>query len=157
MTGTMEKMEAHRQGVLHRAFSIYLFNENNMLLLQKRATSKYHSGGLWTNTCCGHPRPGELIEVAAIRRLQEEMGLSASLEMILRFPYKVQLDKGMTEHELLHVFIGKTENEPAINPEEVEEWEFVPSNKIQNALQQHPENYTEWFKITWPRIHEMIS
>src|SRR5689334_14921661 len=113
--GTMDKMEAHRKGVLHRAFSILLFNSKGEILLQKRSSLKYHSAGLWTNTCCSHPKPNEPMTTAAQRRLSEEMGINASLEFLYKFQYQVQLDNGLIEHELDHVYIGLFNDEPIIN------------------------------------------
>lgn len=152
--GIMEKMEAHRKGLLHRAFSIYLFNSKGQILLQKRAGSKYHSGGLWTNTCCSHPRPEESIEDAARRRLKEEMGIETQLNEICSFTYKVELDKGMTEHELLHVFTGSYEKEPQINPEEAEGWGYFDVPFILKDMHNNPDKYTEWFRITIPLIFD---
>lgn len=157
LIGTMEKMEAHRKGLLHRAFSIYLFNDKNELLLQKRADHKYHSGGLWTNTCCGHPRPQEDIHDAAIRRLMEEMGLDSEFTESCVFSYKAELDKGMTEHEYLHVFVGKVTALPKINPDEVSDWKFIPIDYLLDDFQKVPHQYTEWFKITLPLIQNQES
>lgn len=150
--GIMEKMEAHKKGLLHRAFSIYLFNDKGQILLQKRASHKYHSGGLWTNTCCSHPRPEEPLDKAASRRLKEEMGIEAKLTEICSFTYKVELDKGMTEHELLHVFTGKYNGEAYPNHQEVEGWDYFDVPALIKDLETHPEKYTEWFRITIPLI-----
>lgn len=152
--GVMEKMEAHRKGLLHRAFSVYIFNDKGELMLQQRALDKYHSGGLWTNTCCSHPRPGEDILAAAQRRLQEEMGFSTELKEVCTFSYNVKLDKGMTEHELLHVFKGKQNGGVHQNPEEVASWKFVPVPEVMKDMAQHPDSYTEWFKITLPLLFD---
>ena len=152
--GTMEKMEAHRQGILHRAFSIYLFNDKGELLLQKRADTKYHSGGLWTNTCCGHPRPNEATEPAAHRRLKEELGMTAVLTEYNSFIYKAHLDHGLIEHELLHIFIGKTVPFPIPNAEEVSDWRFQETTFLQKDILLRPHLYTEWFKITLPMFLE---
>ena len=145
--GTMEKMEAHEKGVLHRAFSVFIFNSNGEMLLQQRAFSKYHSGGLWTNTCCSHPREGEATIEAAHRRLQEEMGFDCEIKKAFDFIYKKELDKGLTEHELDHVFIGEFEGEFCFNPEEVNAVVYMPVKEVLNEVAQAPENYTEWFKI----------
>ena len=145
--GTMEKMEAHEKGVLHRAFSVFIFNSNGEMLLQQRAFSKYHSGGLWTNTCCSHPREGEATIEAAHRRLQEEMGFDCEIKKAFDFIYKKELDKGLTEHELDHVFIGEFEGEFCFNPEEVNAVVYMPVKDVLNEVEQAPENYTEWFKI----------
>ena len=123
--GVMEKMEAHEKGLLHRAFSVFIFNDKNQLLLQQRAFSKYHSGGLWTNTCCSHPRKGETYKEGAHRRLLEEMGMTCDLEKVLDFIYKAKLDNNLTEHELDHVFVGYCNSNPEINLEEVMIYRFV--------------------------------
>ncbi len=146
-TGTMEKMEAHRKGILHRAFSILLFNSKGELLLQKRATKKYHSGGLWTNTCCSHPHPGEDIINAANRKLKQEMGISLYPEFAFKFIYNTPLDHGLIEHEYDHVLIGQFDGEPEINPEEVEDWKFINLASLRKSIQERPEMYTYWFKV----------
>lgn len=145
--GTMEKMEAHEKGVLHRAFSVFIFNNNGEMLLQQRAFSKYHSGGLWTNTCCSHPREGETTIEAAHRRLQEEMGFDCKIEKVFDFIYKKKLDKGLIEHELDHVFIGEFDGEVCFNKEEVNAYVYVPVQVVLEEVDQQPEKYTEWFKI----------
>ena len=145
--GTMEKMEAHEKGVLHRAFSVFIFNSNGDMLLQQRALSKYHSGGLWTNTCCSHPRENETTVDAAHRRLQEEMGFDCEINKVFDFIYKKQLDKGLTEHELDHVFIGEYEGEVKFNPEEVNAYTYKPVQEVLSDVLQFPKKYTEWFKI----------
>jgi isopentenyl-diphosphate delta-isomerase len=144
--GTMEKMEAHRKGALHRAFSVLLFNSNGEILLQKRSATKYHSAGLWTNTCCSHPLPDEKIEDATRRRLKEEMGIDLQPEFVYKFIYKVALEKGLIEHEYDHVFIGTFDGEPAINKNEVEDWKFVTVHWLKHDISQHPDHYTFWFK-----------
>jgi isopentenyl-diphosphate Delta-isomerase len=150
--GLMEKNEAHKKGMLHRAFSIYIYNGKGDLLLQKRAKDKYHSGGLWTNTCCGHPRNGETVYNAASRRLLEEMGMKTALETSKTFIYKAKVGNEMTEHEYLHVFVGKTESEPLINLEEAEDWKFSDLKSVREEMSNTPEKFTEWFKITLPLI-----
>ncbi|MFN6038816.1 MAG: isopentenyl-diphosphate Delta-isomerase [Bacteroidota bacterium] len=147
--GTMEKMEAHRKGLLHRAFSVFIFNSNGELLLQKRNMSKYHSGGLWTNTCCSHPYPGEDPLTAAKRRLMEEMGMQCNLKPAFSFIYKVNLDKGMIEHELDHVFIGTSDNPPTPNTHEVEEFRYIKIDELKKLISDKPEDFTEWFKIVF--------
>jgi isopentenyl-diphosphate Delta-isomerase len=144
--GTMEKMEAHHKGVLHRAFSILLFNENGELLIQKRADSKYHSRGLWTNTCCSHPRPGESVLEAAKRRLIEELGIQAQLEFAFKFIYKANLENEMIEHELDHVLIGNFNGEPIINLEEISSWKFERVDKLKADIARNGNQYTFWFK-----------
>jgi len=145
--GLMEKQEAHIKGLLHRAFSVFVFNKNNELLLQKRALHKYHSGGLWTNTCCSHPRENENTLNAANRRLQEEMGVSCKLEFKFNFIYKASLDNKLFEHEFDHVFFGFSDNLPQINKEEVDSFEYKPLNFITADIIRNPNKYTEWFKI----------
>jgi len=146
-TGTMEKMEAHRKGVLHRAFSILLFNSRGELLLQKRSSKKYHSGGLWTNTCCSHPHPGEGINQAANRKLKQEMGIDLFPGFAFKFIYKVSLDHHLTEHEYDHVLLGQFDGQPNINPEEVEDWKFIDIYSLRKEMQENPERYTYWFKV----------
>jgi isopentenyl-diphosphate Delta-isomerase len=150
--GAMEKMRAHELGKLHRAISIFIFNEKGELLLQKRASSKYHSGGLWTNTCCSHPRPGETTIDAAIRRLYEEMGICSDLYHAFSFTYKAPFDNGLTEHEFDHVFLGSSQAFPQLNPEEAEGFDYVTIPEVIKDMDKNPEQYTEWFKIA---IHEV--
>lgn len=151
--GTMEKMEAHKNGgTLHRAFSVFVFNTKGELLLQRRALHKYHSGGLWTNTCCSHPRPGETVREAGHRRLEEEMGMQCKLVELFSFEYKAELDGGMTEWELDHVLLGLSDKEPSINEEEVAEFKYMPLDEIDENLNKNPQNYTEWFKICFERV-----
>jgi isopentenyl-diphosphate Delta-isomerase len=151
--GTMEKMEAHRKGVLHRAFSIVLFNSKGEVLLQKRSKQKYHSGGLWTNACCSHPFPGERMEDATRRRLKEEMGIDVKTDFSHKFIYKVNLDKDLIEHEYDHVFTGIFDGEPVINKSEVEDWKYVSPDWLRADMQQHPESYTYWFRLMAPQLH----
>ncbi len=145
--GTMEKMEAHRKGLLHRAFSILLFNSNGELLLQKRSKNKYHSGGLWTNTCCSHPLPAESVKDATRRRLKQEMGIDLQPEFAFKFIYKTDLDQNLIEHECDHVFTGTFDGNPIINLEEVEDWKFMNLSALRKDMEKHPELYTSWFKI----------
>jgi isopentenyl-diphosphate delta-isomerase len=146
-TGTMEKMEAHRKGVLHRAFSILLFNSKGELLLQKRSSKKYHSGGLWTNTCCSHPQPGEDIIQAANRKLKQEMGIDLYPEFAFKFIYKTSLDHQLIEHEYDYVLIGQFDGQPVINPDEVEDWKFIDMASVKREIENSPEIYTYWFKV----------
>ncbi len=146
-TGTMEKLEAHRKGLLHRAFSILVFNSRQELLIHKRADEKYHSGGLWTNTCCSHPRPDEPILDAAHRRLSEEMGFDCPMEYGFKFIYNTPLNNALTEHELDHVVFGKYDGEPVLNPEEVSDYRFVAIPELKKEMEAHPERFTEWFRI----------
>ncbi len=150
--GTAEKMAAHREGKLHRAISVFIFNKEGQMLLQQRAFSKYHSGGLWTNACCSHPRPLETPLEAARRRLQEEMGMSCELVKVCDFIYEAKLDKGMTEHEFDHVFVGRFEGEPVLNPVEAAAWKWIGIDDLKDAIQKNPNAYTIWFKIILSRV-----
>ena len=145
--GTMEKMEAHQKGKLHRAFSILLFNSRRELLLQKRAASKYHSGGLWTNTCCSHPLPNETMAEATGRKLQQEMGIKTLLTFAFKFIYKTPLEKGLIEHEFDHVFFGTFDGKPIINKNEVEDWKFASLASIRKVIAETPGAYAYWFRI----------
>ena len=145
--GSMEKMEAHRRGLLHRAFSILLFNSKGELLLQKRSASKYHSAGLWTNTCCSHPLPDEPMELATRRRLMQEMGIDLSTEFAYKFIYRAPLDHDLTEHELDYVFVGQFDGIPNVNKDEVADWKFADLNFLREDIVQHPAHYTAWFKL----------
>ena len=145
--GTMEKMEAHRQGMLHRAFSILVFNSKGQMLLQKRSWKKYHSGGLWTNTCCSHPMPGEAIETAMRRKLKQEMGIDVTPQFSHKFVYKTDLENNLTEHEYDHVYIGRYDGEPEINHDEVDEWRFEDIQQIKTAIGERPQDFTYWFKL----------
>ncbi|MFM6946826.1 MAG: isopentenyl-diphosphate Delta-isomerase [Flavobacteriales bacterium] len=155
--GLLEKMEAHRLGLLHRAFSILIFNHKGELLLQQRAAHKYHSPLLWTNTCCSHQRPGESSLEAANRRLKEEMGMEATLQEAFSFIYKAKLDQGLTEHELDHVLIGYSNQNPVINKEEVEDYKWISMNELLHDLDQFPQTYTAWFKILLNQHLEEIT
>ena len=152
-TGTCEKLAAHLSGELHRAISVFIFNSEKKMLLQKRALSKYHSGGLWTNACCSHPHPGESTLNAAKRRLQEEMGIKEeNLKYVFNFTYKAFLDNDLIEHELDHVFIGKTDEIPVPNSEEVSEWKYISISELEQNLKENPNAYTHWFKLIFDRI-----
>lgn len=156
--GYMEKQEAHIKGLMHRAFSIFIFNDKNELLLQKRAVEKYHSGGLWTNTCCSHPRKNETNIEAAYRRLNEEMGMSCVLNKVFTFTYKAVLDKGLTEHEFDHVFFGFTNQKPKINTDEVAEYKYISIVNLEKTVSTRPELFTEWFLICFPKvINQLIT
>ena len=152
--GTMEKQQAHVEGVLHRAFSIFIFNSEKKLLLQKRASSKYHCGGLWTNTCCSHPRENETVLDAANRRLEEEMGMSCNLQSIFSFVYKAEFENGLTEHEFDHVFFGESNSTPTINLEEVEDFRYVGMEELQIEINENPTHFTPWFLIALDRVKE---
>ncbi len=158
--GSIAKLEGHERGLLHEAFSIFIFNSAGELLLQKRALTKYHSGGLWTNTCCGHPRPEEERKTGAERRLFEELGIRVSLDEQYHFIYKAPLDHGLTEHELDYVFFGHFDGIPALNPEEAEDWAWMSYEDLSTDCQQKPERYTYWLKeiVQDPRfIENMLS
>ncbi|MCC8146192.1 MAG: isopentenyl-diphosphate Delta-isomerase [Bacteroidales bacterium] len=152
--GTMPKMEAHKKGLLHRAFSVLIFNTEGEMLLQRRAFDKYHSGGLWTNTCCSHPAPGIEIADAAVKRLQEEMGIRAEIYPITSFIYQAHLDHGLQEHELDHVYVGVSDEVPEPNPEEVCEYKYLSVKKIRTNILENPDSYTEWFKIILDKLEE---
>jgi len=145
--GTMEKMEAHRKGELHRAFSIMVFNSKREILLQKRAKSKYHSGGLWTNACCSHPQPNESMAEATARKLKQEMGIALPLEFAFKFIYQIKLDRNLFEYEYDHVFVGLFDGEPVANSEEVEDWKFINLISLRKDLAQNPDSYTYWFPL----------
>jgi isopentenyl-diphosphate delta-isomerase len=155
--GTMEKLEAHEKGLLHRAFSVLLFNDKDEVLIQKRAVTKYHSGGLWTNTCCSHPRVDEGIIEAAHRRLQEELYLSAEMESLFSFIYRAELDNNLTEYELDHVIIGRCNSFGELNPEEVSELKFVPMDHLRMDMIMKPELYSDWFKIILLKHHFALT
>lgn len=152
--GAEEKMRAHRAGLLHRAFSVFVFNARGEMLLQRRASGKYHSGGLWTNTCCSHPRPGEPTAGAARRRLREEMGLDCALEEAFAFVYRAELGPDLWEHEYDHVFVGRCEAEPRPDPEEVEGWRWATVEEVRREMAEEPEAFTVWFRIAFERLVE---
>ena len=145
--GIMEKQQAHIEGRLHRAISVFIFNSKGDLLLQQRAHNKYHSAGLWTNTSCSHPRPGETVYDAAMRRLHEEMGITCELKEIFSFVYIANLENGLTEHEFDHVFTGVTDAIPESDSTEVAAWKYINAIQLKADINIQPENYTEWFKI----------
>ncbi len=150
--GTAEKLQTHREGALHRAFSIFVFNSRGELLLQKRAKTKYHSGGLWSNTCCSHPKPEQPIYKATHRRLMEEMGFDCDLKEIFSFIYKVQVADGLFEHEYDHVFMGTYDGDPAPSPEEADDWKWTDLEELRNDVQTNPDGYTSWLKICIDRL-----
>lgn len=155
--GTMEKMEAHRLGKLHRCFSVFVFNSKGEFLLVRRAPGKYHSGGLWTNTCCSHPRPGEDTAAAAHRRLMEEVGFDTELEKAFTFTYEAKLDKGMTEHEFDHVFVGTFDGTPVLNLKEADEMRYVNAEELAADMKQNPGAYTPWFRLSLQRVLDWRS
>ena len=154
VVGSMEKIEAHEKALLHRAFSVFVINKNNELMLQRRALGKYHSPGLWTNTCCSHPRVGETYKSGAHRRMVEEMGFDCELKDMFSFIYKAPFDNGLTEHELDHVFVGYCETEPIINIEEVDSWKWIAMDELKKDIVDNPDNYTVWFKIIFEKFAE---
>ena len=155
--GLMPKLEAHEKGVLHRAFSVFIFNNKGELMLQRRALSKYHSPGLWTNTCCSHQRDGESNILAAKRRLNEEMGFVTELIEKTSFIYKANFDNGLTEHELDHIIVGEYNHSPVINCSEVDTWKWMSMEDIRNNINDQPHNYTAWFKIIFEKYYKYIS
>jgi isopentenyl-diphosphate delta-isomerase len=155
--GLMPKMEAHEKAVLHRAFSVFVLNDKNEIMLQQRANQKYHSPLLWTNTCCSHQREGETNIQAGSRRLFEEMGFETALKELFHFIYKAPFDNGLTEHELDHVMIGYYNDEPKINPEEVESWKWMSIENIAKDIQLRPEIYTVWFKIIFDEFYHFLE
>lgn len=155
--GQMEKMEAHKKGLLHRAFSVLIFNDKGEMLIQRRALSKYHSGGLWTNACCSHPKPAESATAGAKRRLVEEMGIEADPEFMFKFIYKAELDNSLTEHEYDHVFTANYNEGPIANPEEVEDWKYIKLEDLKKDIEDHPEIYTVWFKIIMQKADKLLS
>ena len=154
--GVEEKMVAHEKALLHRAVSVFIINSKGEWLLQQRAMNKYHSKGLWTNTCCSHPFPGELALDAAARRLQEEMGLKAEINEIFSFLYREDLDNGLTEHELDHVFVGYSDELPVPNADEVMAWKYIAFDDLKADITYHPANYTVWFKMIFEKVNKHL-
>ncbi|PHQ28263.1 MAG: isopentenyl-diphosphate delta-isomerase [Leeuwenhoekiella sp.] len=155
--GLMPKMEAHEKALLHRAFSVFIFNDAKELMIQQRALSKYHSPGLWTNTCCSHQREGESHIAAGKRRLMEEMGFTAELEESISFIYKAPFDNGLTEHEYDHILTGSYNGEPNLNPEEVAAWKWMSLPDIKTDMEKNPQVYTAWFKIIFEKFYNHIE
>jgi isopentenyl-diphosphate delta-isomerase len=155
-TGTIEKMEAHRKALLHRAFSVFIFNAKGEMLLQQRAMGKYHSPGLWTNACCSHPRPGEPVAEAAGRRLMEEMGIQTAIEKVFDFIYRTEYENGLTEFEFDHVYTGTYSGDLNPDKQEVKDYCFRSMIDIEEDLLQRPEKYTSWFKIAFPELKSKI-
>ena len=154
--GTMEKMEAHQKGVLHRAFSVFILNDKNELLIQRRAENKYHSAGLWANTCCSHQRKGESSIQAGQRRLYEEMGFRSSLQKLFSFIYKASFDNGLIEHEFDHVLLGYSNDKPKINTIEVDDFKWISIEKLNEDIVLKPEKYTAWFLIIFERFYKYV-
>lgn len=150
--GTEEKLKAHREGKLHRAFSVFVFNTSGELLLQKRSETKYHSGGLWTNTCCSHPRLGESHYCGARRRLNEEMGFDCELTELFSFIYHAKLENSLFEHELDSVFVGRYDGQPVPNPDEVDDWKWMDIEELKRDVEENPERYTYWFRLILNRV-----
>jgi len=155
--GTMEKLAAHQEGILHRAFSIFIFNSKGEMLLQKRAAKKYHSAGLWSNACCSHPYPGEEVKFAALRRLQEEMGFTSPLEKAFDFVYKISFENGLTENEFDHVFVGTFDGEITANLEEIADYTYRSMAEVKQDLLDKPAKYTAWFRIAFPKVEEWLE
>jgi isopentenyl-diphosphate Delta-isomerase len=151
--GVDTKLNVHQTGALHRAFSVFIFNNSGELLLQKRADSKYHSAGLWTNTCCGHPRPDEITADAAKRRLQEEMGFTTHITEAFSFRYEAALDNGLIENEYDHVFLGAYDGPVTPNADEASDWKYMPLAAIAQDIEEHPAEYTYWFKLIFNTVH----
>ena len=154
LLGSCEKLEAHRKGLLHRAFSVFVFNRKGEMLLQQRALNKYHSGGLWTNACCSHPAMGENTDDAVHRRLVEEMGFDTPAKKLFDFVYKADFDNGLTEYEFDHVYSGEYDGEIRCNPDEVMDYCFKPMHAIAESLQTRPGLYTAWFHLAFPKIEK---
>ena len=150
--GTAPKLRAHVEGTLHRAFSVFVFNSSGEVLLQRRADDKYHSGGLWSNTCCSHPRPGEDTAAAAQRRLAEEMGLSIPLDPAFSFTYRATLPDGLCEHEYDHVFIGRTDGDPTPDPREVAGWRWMSVEQVSEEMRADPASFTVWFREPFEKL-----
>jgi len=149
---TLDKLEAHRRGILHRAVSVFIFNSRGQLLLQKRAAGKYHSSELWTNTCCTHPRTGEKPSETACRRLREEMGLESKLKEIFSFLYQADVGNGLIEYEFDHVFTGISDRSPAPDPAEASDWKWISLEDLEAALAKHPEEFTPWLPRCFPEV-----
>jgi isopentenyl-diphosphate Delta-isomerase len=155
--GQMEKLPVHEQGSLHRAFSIFIFNTKGELLLQQRANKKYHSAGLWSNTCCSHPYYGEETYNAAVRRLKEEMGLTCELKHIFSFIYRTDFENGLIEHEYDHVYAGFTDDLPHPSKDEVKDWKYTNISDLKKDLRLNPGNYSEWLKICFPKMKKYLK
>ena len=155
--GLMEKIEAHEKALLHRAFSVFVYNDKNEVMIQQRALSKYHSPGLWTNTCCSHQKEGETNVEAGKRRLMEEMGFQTDLKEVTSFIYKAPFDNGLSEHEYDYILVGLYNEEPKINPDEVASWKWMSLEDIKKDINNHPEKYTAWFKIIFDKYYNFIS
>ena len=156
-TGVMDKMSVHEMGLLHRAFSVFIFNSDSELLLQQRAIGKYHSGGLWSNTCCSHPKISEEMDAAVAKRLKEEMGLEANLSFQFKFLYQADFANGLKEHELDYVYFGTSDDNPAPDVNEVMNWKYISLEELAKEIYLNPENYTEWLKICLPQVETFFK
>jgi len=155
--GLMEKLQAHKEGKLHRAFSVFIFNDQGELLLQQRADHKYHGAGLWTNTCCSHPQWGEDVRSSALERLQYEMGMTCDLSFVYSFIYRSEVENNLTEHELDHVFVGYSNQDPVINTDEVQDFRLSGVEEVLADIQARPSAYTVWFKEAFPELIDRIK
>jgi isopentenyl-diphosphate Delta-isomerase len=155
--GEMEKLQVHEKGLLHRAFSVFIFNSNNELLIQQRANEKYHSGGLWSNTCCSHSKKSEDMSQSIKRRLKEEMGLETETYFQFKFLYSADLENGLKEHELDHVYFGNTDEKPTVNINEVMNWKYMSLEELGESISLHPHNYTAWLKISLSEVQRRIK
>jgi isopentenyl-diphosphate Delta-isomerase len=153
----MDKMQAHEKALLHRAFSVFIFDSNGSMLLQQRADNKYHSAGLWTNACCSHPEPGEDTTEAASRRLKEELGFNTPLTKAFTFTYRTDFENGLTENEFDHVYTGVYDGRIAANIDEVKSYRYLPMNEIEDLIAKHPGKFTSWFKIAFPKIRAWMK
>lgn len=156
-TGVMEKMEAHHKGLLHRAFSVFIWNDNGDMLIHQRALDKYHSGGLWTNACCSHPYPGEATTDAAHRRLSEELGFDCPLSPAFQFTYRTDFDNGLIEHEFDHVLVGTYNGPIEPNSQEVHDYKYLPVAEITRLIAEQPAQFTSWFKLAFPKVIEHLG
>jgi len=152
--GVMEKIAVHEKGLLHRAFSVFVFNSQNELLLQQRADEKYHSPGLWSNTCCSHPLSGEIVADAVKRRMEEEMGMQCRTDFKFSFIYKIKFENGLTEHEFDHVYFGINDDLPNPNPHEVKDWKYIKLQQLKEEISLYPEKYSAWLQICFPTIEK---
>lgn len=155
--GFLDKLSVHQKGLLHRAFSVFIFNSKGEFLLQQRADEKYHSPGLWSNTCCSHPNKGEVLQDAIKRRLQEEIGLQCEVDFKFKFTYKMKFDNGLTEHELDHVYFGYSDDEPILNAKEVKSWRYINLENLQNEINQHPQQFSIWLRLCFPQVVESMG
>ncbi|MEO9022064.1 MAG: isopentenyl-diphosphate Delta-isomerase [Ginsengibacter sp.] len=155
-TGSMSKLAVHQSGELHRAFSLFIFNQKGEILLQQRADEKYHSAGLWSNTCCSHPKKGEQTNDAVARRLKEEMGMECATQFQFSFIYKAALENGLTEHELDHVYFGESDAIPIPDPGEVKDWKYIRPEKLKEEIIFHPNKYSAWLKICFPKVESIL-